>query len=147
MNSADSNRTARIPRTTLASRGALAVVASLALNWVVLWLALTAPLVEPFDALSVPPVTLLSAAGAVGATLVYAVLSRRAERPDRTFVRLASVVLVLSFAPDLALLAVDPDATVGGVLALMVMHVTVAASCVWALTDRYSPIDRRLSRS
>ena len=147
MVSADSGRIAPIALPTLARRGALAVVASLALNWVVLWLALTAPFVESFDALSVPPVTLLSAAGAVGATLVYAVLSRRAERPDLTFVRLASVVLILSFGPDLALLGVDPDATVGGVVALMVMHVTVAASCVWALTDRYSPIDRRGSRS
>ena len=143
MTSDDSDRTTQIPLTTLARRGGLAVVASLALNWVVLWLVLTAAPVQPFDALSVPPVTLLSAAGAVGATLVYAGLSRRAERPDRTFVRIAIVVLVLSFAPDLALLAVDPDATVGGVIALMVMHVTVAASCVWALTDRYSPIDRR----
>ena len=74
--------------------------------------------------------------GVVGATLVYALLLRRSRAPRRTFVRVAAAVLVLSFLPDLALLALDPAATVGGVVVLMLMHVVVAAASVGVLTRR-----------
>jgi hypothetical protein len=48
-------------------------------------------------------------------------------------------VLVVSFLPDLGLLAGDPAATVPGVLALMVMHVVVAAASVGALVVGGAP--------
>lgn len=131
-----------IPTQTLAVRGGLAVVASLLLNWVLLGAALASGVVEPFDALSIPPVSLLTALGAIGATIAYGVITRRSDAPDRTFAIVAGVVLLLSFVPDVALLENDPEATVSGVIVLILMHVAVAAVCVLALTDRFSPIAR-----
>ena len=130
----------RISARELAKRGALAVGASLLANWLLLGAVLAGNVVEPFGALSFPPVTFLTAVGAVGATLVYAAFTRVADNPDRIFLLVAAVVLVLSFVPDVALLEVDPGATVPGVVVLMLMHVTVAVICVAALTDRYSPL-------
>lgn len=86
-----------------------------------------------FDALTIPPVVFLSAVGAIGATVVYWALERYTRDPDRVFLQVAAAVLVLSFVPDVALLELDPAATVPGVIALMVMHVTVAVVSVWAL--------------
>lgn len=82
------------------------------------------------EALTLPSVVVLSVAGAVGATVVYALLDRYVARPNRTFRRVAAVVLVLSFVPDLWLLAADPAATVPGIVVLVVMHVVVAAASV-----------------
>ena len=131
-----------IPTATLAVRGGLAAVLSLVLNGVLLGIVLTADLVETFDALSIPSVAALTVLGAIGASVVYGFLTGRVDDPDRTFVIVAAVVLVVSFAPTASLLTFDDDAVVGGVVVLMVMHVVVAAACVWALTDRYSPIAR-----
>ena len=132
----------RIDGRTIATRGGLATVVSLVGNWLFLAIVLGADLVEPFDPVSVGPVTLLTVLGAVGATVVYWLLDRRSDDPDRLFIIVAAVVLILSFVPDLALLELDPEATISGVIALMIMHVIVAVGCVGLLTDRYSPIDR-----
>lgn len=125
------NRTLR----ELGLRGISAVVLSLLVNWLLLGVVLFTDLVSPFDPLNFIPVTLLTAAGAIGAVIVYALVDRRSSTPDRTFAVVAVVVLLLSFIPDFALLALDDDATVGAVLVLMVMHVTVAVICIETLTD------------
>ena len=133
---------ASIPTATLAVRGGVAAVLSLVVNGVLLGIVLTVDLVATFDALSIPPVAGLTVLGVVGASVVYGFLTGRVDDPDRTFIIVAAVVLVLSFVPTGSLLAFDDDAVVGGVVVLMIMHVVVAAVCVWALTDRYSPIAR-----
>jgi hypothetical protein len=120
----------------LAIRGAIAVLGSVVGNALVLAVVLASGLVQPFMALAYPPVVFLSAAGAVGATVVYALLARRGGDYDRTFRRVAAAVLVVSFVPDVALLVADPAATVPAVVVLMVMHVVVAAASVVALTRR-----------
>lgn len=124
---------------TIAVRGGIAVALSLLANWLVLGAVLESGAVEPLQALSVPPVTTFTVAGAVGATLAYWLSTRRSASPNRAFTRLAAVVLVLSFVPDVALLATDPAATVPAVVVLMAMHVTVAAICVAVLTARLRP--------
>jgi len=114
-------------------RGLLAVALAIVLN-VVLVLGANAIGVAPgFRALTIPPVAFLSALGAGGATLVYWLLRRYVGVTDRTFVRLAGGVLLLSFLPDVALLAVDPSATPLAVVLLMAMHVVVAAVAVGLL--------------
>jgi len=119
----------------LAVRGGLAVVLSVEANLAVLFAADALAVAPGFEPLQVGSVAFLSAAGAVGAVAVYALLRRYADRPDRTFVRVAAVVLVVSFLPDVALPSLDPAATVLGVLVLMFMHVVVAAVCVGLLVS------------
>ena len=119
---------------TLAIRGSVAAVLSALANAALLWAVLETDLVEPFMALSYPPVLFLTVAGAVGATVVYGLLTRRVSDPGRTFQRIAAVVLVVSLVPDLTILVFDEAATLGAVVVLMVMHVVVAAVSVASLT-------------
>lgn len=120
----------------LAKRGGIAVVLSVVANLVVLQAVLVPELVQGFEPLNVGPVALFSVLGAVGATVSYGVVDRFSEAPDRTFVVVAVVVLLLSFVPDVLMLQSDPAATAPAVAVLMVMHVVVAAACVASLTGR-----------
>ena len=114
-------------------RGVLAVVFAVLAN-VILVLGVDALGIAPdFGALTIPPVAFLSALGAGGAAVVYWLLRRYASTADRTFVRVAAGVLLLSFIPDLALLAIDPAATPLAVVVLMAMHAVVAAVSVGLL--------------
>jgi hypothetical protein len=116
---------------TTAGPGALAVVASLATNLLIVWVVRTTLVVEPVPELSYVPVSRLTVAGAIGASLVYAVLEWRLTRPVRAFAIVTLVVLLLSFIPNLVALPGTPAGTVG---ILAFMHVTVAAICYAALT-------------
>ncbi|WP_224269222.1 DUF6069 family protein [Haloprofundus salinisoli] len=86
----------------------------------------------PFGPLAVGPVVINSAVAALGATLVYGVVTRYAARPNRTFTVIAGAILILSFAmflaPDLAGAPPRVFAT------LAVMHVTAAVTIVGVLT-------------
>jgi hypothetical protein len=113
--------------------GGIAVVLAVLLN-VAIVLGVDALDIAPgFRALTIPPVAFLSALGAGGATVVYWVLGRYVSDAGRTFVRVAAGVLLLSFVPDVALLAVDPAATPLAVAVLVAMHVVVAAVSVGLL--------------
>lgn len=132
-----------IPLGLLARRGAVAIVLAVACNGLLLGAVTRFELVEPFGALTAPPVVFLTVLTTIAATAVYGAVTRLWPWPDRLFIRLAAVVLLASFLPDLGILRADPDATVGAVLVLMSMHVVVAVICIYLLTDRYSPIPRR----
>lgn len=114
-------------------RGAVAVVLSVGVNLGLLQAGTTLGIAPEFQALSVPPVAFLSVFGASCATAVYWLLDRYARRPRRTFLRVAMMVLALSFLPSIALHLIDPNATVPGVAVLLIMHVTVAAASVGPL--------------
>jgi hypothetical protein len=120
----------------LAKRGGIAVVLSVVANLVVLQAVLVPELVQQFEPLNVGPVAIFSVLGAVGATVAYAIVDRFSETPDRTFVTVAAVVLVLSFIPNILTLQSDPAATVPAVAVLILMHVVAAAACVASLTGR-----------
>ena len=127
------NTTTRSPSVPV--RGGLAVVLAVLAN-VGLVLGVDALGIAPeFQALTIPPVSVLSALGAGGATVVYWLLGQYVSDADRTFVRVAAGVLLLSFVPDVALLAIDPAATPLAVVVLMAMHVVVAAVSVWVLVS------------
>lgn len=114
-------------------RGGLAVVLAELAN-VVLVLGVGAlDIALAFRALTIPSVAFLSAFGAGGATVDYWSLRRYVSDADRTFLRVAAGVLLLSFVPDGALLAIDPAATPLAVVVLMAMHVVVAAVSVGLL--------------
>lgn len=120
-------------RPSLPVRGGVGVVVAVLVNVMLLVAVGTVGVAPGFRPLTLPPVVFLSTVGAVGAAGAYWLLQGRIADPDRTFVRVAAVVLVLSFLPDVGLLVADPAATVAGVLVLMVMHVVVAAASVGAL--------------
>lgn len=112
------------------ARGAVATALSLLGNLGLVVLADALGVAPDFQAIAIPPVAFLTTLGAAGATATYVALGRFTADPDRTFRRVAVAVLVLSFLPDLALLAVDDAATVAGVVVLMAMHVVVAGVCL-----------------
>lgn len=122
----------------LATYGLAAVLAASLVNVLVLFVALA--LVESpaefvggtFGPLAVGPVVGNSAVAAIGATLVYGVVTRYAARPNRTFAIVAGVVLVLSGAMFLAPNLAGAPLRVFAVLA--VMHVTAAVTIVGVLT-------------
>src|SRR5205085_1835974 len=77
------------------------------------------PEFPPFQG-SVAPYT---AGGIMLAGAVYAVLRRVVHDADRLYIRIAIVVLAISWIPDVALLFInEPGATVPAVASLMVMH-------------------------
>lgn len=129
MSTGRSRLPAAVARRPLA-RGAVATVLSLLGNLGLVALADALGVAPGFRAVSVPPVAFLTVVGAVGATATYVALARFTADPDRTFRRVALAALVVSFLPDLGLLAVDEAATVAGVGVLMAMHVVVAGFCL-----------------
>lgn len=85
---------------------------------------------EPFQG-TVAPYT---AGGVVLAGVAFAVLERFVRDAAHVYVRIAIVVLVLSWVPDIALLFInEPGATVPAVASLMVMHAVAAAIVVTSL--------------
>jgi hypothetical protein len=68
--------------------------------------------------------------------------------PQRAYVIIAIVALVLSWIPDVALLVIDePGATIPAVLALMTMHAVAAASVVGLLLGFADPSGSRAPRA
>ncbi len=132
MDEPSSRKSARRNR-SIPVRGGVAIVLAVLVNAVLVVGLNSLDIAPGFDPLTLTPVAFFSAVGAAGAAVVYWILNRYVTDVNRVFMRVAGAVLVLSFVPDIALLAVDPAATVLGVIALMVMHVTVAVASVWAL--------------
>lgn len=82
------------------------------------------------SSLTVGMVVGVSAFGAVGATVAFAVIGAFAQRPVRLFRRVAMVMLVLSFVTPLTI----PGAPVAMVLSLEAMHVVAWAVISGLLT-------------
>lgn len=116
--------------------GPLAIVLAIAANFI-LWRLALAVLDIPaeFMPLNSPSPVFLTFGGMLGAVIAFAVIGRLARRPVRTFNLVALVVLILSFLPDLGLLA--SGAPLPGVIVLMLMHVVAAGIAVWVL-GRYA---------
>jgi len=96
--------------------------------------ALARPLSPDLMQLTPGPVGMWTLLGVVGATLVYAFMRRKQADLGRRFVRVATIVLLLSFIPDVLIYFVEipgfTGGTIAGVIALMLLHVTTAAIAV-----------------
>ena len=118
----------------------IALVGSVAVNLVLLLVA--RPLVidpaMPLNALSIGPVLSFTIAGVIGATAVYAIMRATMRDPDRVFLWTASVVLLLSFIPDILIIGQTTGMFAGGnlpsAILLMSMHVATAGTVVLCLT-------------
>jgi hypothetical protein len=91
----------------------------------------------PLHSLSVGPVTVLTLIGAIGATIVYALMRVFLTRPQVPFMWVSLVVLVFSFVPDYLIIGqttgVFAGGTVSTALTLMLMHVVAAIIIVMSL--------------
>jgi Family of unknown function (DUF6069) len=122
----------RSPAGRLLGVGVLAAIISAIANALVLAVAssLFGPVVIPPDeTVTFGQVMAASVAGAVGATVLFAAVSRFTRRPIRIFWGIAAIGLLLSFIP-IALAGVTGSSA--GTLALM--HVLAAATNVGLLT-------------
>lgn len=115
------------PAGRLLRRGLLAAVLATVTNALLLMIAssLFGAVVPAGEALSLGPVVVASAIGAIGAAVVFGVIGRFSRRPIRVFRATALVVLLLSLAPIPLQGVAGPSA---GALALM--HVLAAAIVV-----------------
>jgi hypothetical protein len=77
----------------------------------------------------------ISVAAGVGATIVYALLTRFTKNPVRWFYIAAGLVFLLMFFNPFTL----PGVGAGQIIALEVMHIVTAAALVWALTTQARP--------
>jgi hypothetical protein len=118
------------------------VLASLA-NVVVALIALSLGVPEGFHPLEPSAYVRLTFVGVLLGALGWLAVRRWASNPDRTLQFLIPSVVVLSFIPDIALPFnnTQPNPTLVGVVALMVMHVVVALIAVPAYR-RFLPITR-----
>lgn len=121
--------------TAIVRAGAVALVLAWIGNALVTTGARGVGIGEGLMALSYPSVLFLTAVGVVGATVVYAVLDRLTGRPDRNFVVLAAVVLVLSVVPDFTSIPDEPGGSLPAGIVLASMHVLTAVIVVWQLVD------------
>lgn len=112
------------------STGLLAAVVVAAANAAIFFVAVQGFGISSAELDSVVPTLALSIVGALGATLVFAVIASRMPRPLRAFRFVALATLVVSFIPDFLI----PGATAAGVVTLMLMHVVAAAIIVGLLT-------------
>lgn len=120
---------------TLATQGTGALAIALVVNLTLGWVALSQGLVASTEFFRYPAIVVWTLLGMGGATLVYGVLTRRAATPDRTFARVAAVVLLLSFAPDIGLALTADSVTTSEAVGLMALHVPPAIVSVLALPE------------
>ncbi|WP_238477869.1 hypothetical protein [Natranaeroarchaeum sulfidigenes] len=87
-----------------------------------------------FGPLSIVPVVLVSTIAGIGAAITYSLLDWRLADPDRPFLAIAAVVLLVSFV-SLDFAATLEGATIPRLVVLGITHVVAAAGCVAALVD------------
>lgn len=131
-------------RAPLWRAGLYAGVGALIANYIVLFL--TKPMAPGFMSLSAIPVTFWTVLGAIGATLTYALIRRLSQTPERTFLITAVVVFLVSLAPDIWVWEAKPPAfagvTLGGICALMAMHLAAAVIITGVLLRTTRPATR-----
>ncbi len=122
-----------LPASTALKTGAVAGVAAAVVNVVVSAVA-RGPFgaSDDFAPLTPGPIVMWTILGAIIGAVGWRLIVTKKDDARALLVKLVPTVLVLSFLPDLALLATDamPGQTTAGVLALMVMHVLTAAIVV-----------------
>jgi NADH:ubiquinone oxidoreductase subunit K len=138
---------ADVARPTVSVRSALGTGAVAGIAAAVINVAISAVARGPFDAsddfapLTPGPIVMWTLLGAILGAVGWRLFINRSARSRALLTKLVPIVLVLSFLPDLALLATDtmPGQTTPGVLALMVMHVATAAVVVTAYRRAMPP--------
>ncbi|HEY4526637.1 MAG TPA: DUF6069 family protein [Candidatus Paceibacterota bacterium] len=110
----------------------IAGAGSILANLIVLYF--TKSLAPEFTSLSVMPVIFWTVIATLGAATVFALTRKCTKNPNRMFIRISLIALLLSFGMDIPLFFVDipffAGATPGGLWSLMGMHVVAATIIV-----------------
>ncbi|MFF0085927.1 DUF6069 family protein [Streptomyces canus] len=114
---------------------------AIAVNAVVAVIAHAAGASDDFQPLQLSAYAPLTVFGVLIAAAAWAIIRARSARPDRLLRTLVPVILIVSLIPDIMVGASDsrPGTSWGAVIALMVMHVVVAAVAVPAFR-RFLPL-------
>ena len=125
-------RVAARPRLRIAVILIAAVVVAVALNAAIAAVAVAAGAPSTYGPLTLPAYALFTTLGVAAGWAGWVLVHRRARDPHRTLLVLVPVLTVLSFVPDLLLLAFGfiPGTTTPAVIALMLMHLVVVAVAV-----------------
>ncbi len=115
--------------------GVVALAVSLGINLLIVFVANAGGIAPQLEALNYGPVTFFTTLGVIGATVTYGVLARFSASPDRLFLIVAAIVLVLSLVPDFTVIPNQPGGSLFAGAILGLMHVTTAVVCVGVLTD------------
>jgi hypothetical protein len=107
-------------------------VVAVAVNAIVAATAHAAGASDDFEALQLPAYAALTVFGVLIAAAAWAIIRARLARPAPLLRILVPVVLIVSLIPDIMVGISDsqPGTSWGAVIALMVMHVAVAAVAV-----------------
>jgi Family of unknown function (DUF6069) len=89
-----------------------------------------------FLPLTMAPPIAFTVIGVLGAVIVFGLIGRFAKNPVALFQRVALIVLIVSFIPDIMMLVTgfNPGTTLANVVVLMIMHVVAWAITVQMLT-------------
>lgn len=111
---------------------AAASVVAILVNALVAVVAVNLGAPSDYGPLTPPAYGLFSVLGVVAGWISWSIVTRRARSPRRTLSWLVPAVLVASFVPNVVLLATGfvPGTSITTVVALMIMHVIVAAAAL-----------------
>ena len=119
--------------------GLVALIASVVVNalLIAIFLPLTGVPANVMTFKVAGPTGFFTFMGVMGALVVFTIVRRFSRRPNRLFVWIAALVLLVSFLPDIYVHNLGPmfaQITVGGAVLLMAMHVACAVITVSTLT-------------
>jgi uncharacterized protein DUF6069 len=135
------NGTRTVSWKNTAVAAAIGAVGSLVVNSVIALLAKAIfDIPDEFQPLTLPVYGFLTVVGAIIGAVVWHLIVARSRNASGVLRVLVPTVVVLSLIPDVMLLVdgSQPGTTTAGVVALMLMHVAVAAVTVAALR-RFTP--------
>ncbi len=96
---------------------------------------------------NVSPTIIFTVFPAIIATVLYGLLRRFTARPERIFMVVSAVVLLVSFIPDLTYIPTVEGASAGQTTILLLMHVVAAVVIVGMLTTLAPGTSRGRTRS
>jgi hypothetical protein len=113
-----------------------AIVAASIVDAVVAAIAHAAGASDDFQPLQPSAFIFFTVVGLVFGAIGWAIIRRTSKNPEPLLRKLVPTVIGLSFIPDLAMLVSDytPHSNAVGVVALLVMHVVVAAAAVFTFS-------------
>lgn len=120
---------------TLVRRGAVALMVAVGVNLAIAALGNATVVGSGFEPFVPFFMARGTAVGVLGGLLVYGVLTRFRDDPDRLFLAIAVGFFLVSLVPVVTRAPTLPGASTPGLVLLAGTHVVAGAVCVGALTD------------